>query len=345
MSDSSKERLQKVLADAGVASRREIERWIEAGRIEVNGATATVGQKVQDKDRIRIDGRAYTPARRSEPLRVLLFRKMVGEMVTRDDPEGRPTIFRKLPNLVSGRWITVGRLDINTSGLLLLTNHGELAKRLMHPSYEVNREYAVRVLGEITPEIITTLTRTGVMIDGHRAKFDSLQPGVNEEGVSANQWWTVTLHEGRQREVRRLIESQNLQVSRLIRTSYGPLVLGRGIKAGGYREATDAERNALLKAVGLDELIDAPDAPGTKSRRAIGAAPRRPSKNAAAPVSSKARRAREAADAGFAKPARPGKTKTSGARTPSAGKARPTKTSAARPTRTTRAAKPSGPRR
>ncbi|WP_084154860.1 pseudouridine synthase [Polycyclovorans algicola] len=332
MSEPSNERLQKVLADAGLASRREIERWIEAGRIEVNGATAITGQKVKAKDRIKVDGRLFTPARRTEPLRVLLYRKKVGEVVTRDDPEGRPTIFRKLPNLVSGRWITVGRLDINTSGLLLLTNHGELAKRLMHPSHEITREYAVRVLGEITPEIITTLTRTGVMIDGHRAKFDSLAPGLNEEGVSANQWWSATLHEGRQREVRRLIESQKLQVSRLIRTAYGPLVLGRGIKAGGFREATDAERNALLKAVGLDALIDAPTAPGTRSRSTISAAPKRPVKPGDAPSSAKARRAREAADAGFAKPARGGKTKPGGAR-PTA------------PGRTRRVAGPAKPRR
>lgn len=304
MSDSSHERLQKVLADAGLASRREIERWIEAGRIEVNGVTATTGLKVKPRDRIKVDGRLFTPARRTEPLRVLLYRKKVGEVVTRDDPEGRPTIFRKLPNLVSGRWITVGRLDINTSGLLLLTNHGELAKRLMHPSYEITREYAVRVLGEITPEIITTLTRTGVMIDGHRAKFDSLAPGVNEEGVSANQWWGATLHEGRQREVRRLIESQKLQVSRLIRTAYGPIVLGRGIKAGGFREATDAERNALLKAVGLDALAAAPASPGVVRKRAEAAASARAAARPKAPRSAKAKRAAEAADAGFAKPAR-----------------------------------------
>lgn len=294
------ERLQKVLADAGLASRREVERWIEAGRIEVNGLTATLGQKVLATDRIRVDGRPFSRTRATEPLRVLIYKKRVGEVVTRDDPEGRPTVFRKLPKLATGRWIAVGRLDINTSGLLLLTNHGELAKRLMHPSYEISREYAVRVLGDVTPEIVTTLTRTGVMMDGHRARFDSLLPGVNEVGERANQWWSATLHEGRQREVRRLIESQGLQVSRLIRLAYGPIVLGRGIKAAGYREATEGERFALLKAVKLDEL--AAEAGLVKPQRAPRRSPAAIAAAATAPRSKKAQLAKQAAEAGFARP-------------------------------------------
>lgn len=305
----SDERLQKVLADAGLASRREVERWIEAGRIEVNGLTATLGLKVTPTDRIRVDGRPFTRTRHVEPLRVLIYKKRVGEVVTRDDPEGRTTVFRKLPKLTAGRWIAVGRLDINTSGLLLLTNHGELAKRLMHPSYEISREYAVRVLGELTPEIVTTLTKTGVMIDGHRAKFDSLVPGVNEHGEHANQWWSALLHEGRQREVRRLIESQGLQVSRLIRVAYGPIVLGRGIKATGYREATPGELAALLKAVQLDALAAEagaakPARTGRRNASEAGAA--------TAPRSRKAQMAKQAAEAGFARPVKAGTRKPAG---------------------------------
>lgn len=249
------ERLQKLLADAGVASRRQIEAWITEGRITVNGRPAEIGQKATHEDRIRVDGKPVQLQRKAERPRVLVYRKQVGEVVTRQDPEGRRTVFRKLPPLTTGRWITVGRLDVNTSGLLLLTNHGELARRLMHPSFEINREYAVRVLGDVTPEIIHTLTREGVDIDGHVSRFDSLRPGVNEDGEGANQWWTVTLHEGRHREVRRLFESQRLQVSRLIRTVYGPIALGRGIRSSGFREATAAELRALLQAVQLDQEI------------------------------------------------------------------------------------------
>lgn len=252
------ERLQKLLADAGVASRRQIEAWIAEGRITVNGRPAEIGQKATHEDRIRVDGKPVALQRKAEPPRVLVYRKQVGEVVTRQDPEGRRTVFRKLPPLTTGRWITVGRLDVNTSGLLLLTNHGELARRLMHPSFEINREYAVRVLGEVTPEIIHTLTRVGVEIDGHLSRFDSLRPGVNEDGEGANQWWTVTLHEGRHREVRRLFESQRLQVSRLIRTVYGPIALGRGIRSSGFREATTAELRALLQAVQLEDEVPLP---------------------------------------------------------------------------------------
>jgi 23S rRNA pseudouridine2605 synthase len=265
------DRLQKLLADAGVASRRQIESWITEGRITVNGRPAEIGQKATHEDRIRVDGKPVALQRKAEPPRVLVYRKQVGEVVTRQDPEGRRTVFRKLPPLTTGRWITVGRLDVNTSGLLLLTNHGELARRLMHPSFEVNREYAVRVLGEVTPEIVHTLTRDGVDIDGHRSRFDTLRPGINEDGEGANQWWTVTLHEGRHREVRRLFESQGLQVSRLIRTVYGPIALGRGIRSSGFREATPAELRALLAAVQLE--VEAPPAGGGKPRGKARAVP------------------------------------------------------------------------
>lgn len=248
------ERIQKVLASAGVASRRHIEQWIQEGRITVNGQPATVGQKIDHTDRVRVDGKAVRLAKKEEEVRVLLYRKRTGELVTRDDPDGRRTVFRKLPELESGRWIAVGRLDINTSGLLLLTNHGELARRLTHPSFEISREYAVRVLGEMTEEIAERLVN-GVELDDGPAHFDSLEVGANEDGEGANQWYRVTLREGRNREVRRLFESQGLQVSRLIRVSYGPIELGRGIKTGGYRDAEPLELKALLSAVGLEELL------------------------------------------------------------------------------------------
>lgn len=280
------ERLQKVLAEAGVASRREAEAWIAAGRVSVNGLPAVLGQKVGPHDHIRVDGRPLrrTRPQRQEPLRVLLYRKRVGEVVTRDDPEGRRTVFRKLPPLANGRWIAVGRLDLNTSGLLLFTNHGELARRLMHPSFEVPREYAVRVLGTLTPEMRERLTTTGVALDGRPAHFDDLHLSEHEDGGGANQWYRVRLHEGRHREVRRLFESQGLQVSRLIRLSYGPIELGRGIRTAGFRDATPDEIAALLEAVGLQaetptrsrSRVTASGDRKRPSRTPARAAPRRP---------------------------------------------------------------------
>jgi 23S rRNA pseudouridine2605 synthase len=245
------ERIQKVLAEAGVASRRAIEALIEEGRIVVNGEVATLGQKIEVTDRVKVDGRAVRLAKKQAPTRVLLYKKQVGELVTRDDPEGRKTVFRKLPELESGRWIAVGRLDINTSGLLLLTNDGELARRLTHPSYEIEREYAVRVLGEMNDEILQRL-RKGVKLEDGMAHFDRIEPGDNEDGEGANQWWNVCLREGRNREVRRLFESQGLQVSRLIRVRYGPIELGRGVKSGGWRELTPDEMNRVLTQVGME---------------------------------------------------------------------------------------------
>jgi 23S rRNA pseudouridine2605 synthase len=244
------ERIQKVLATAGVASRRAIEQMIAEGRILVNGRPAQIGQKIGHEDKVRVDGKAIRLERKDAKTRVLLYKKRVGELVTREDPDGRRTVFRKLPELATGRWIAVGRLDITTSGLLLLTNNGELARRLTHPSFEIEREYAVRVLGEVTPEILSSL-RNGVELDDGPAKFESIRPGQNEDEQGANRWYEVTLKQGRNRLVRRLIESQGLQVSRLIRVRYGPIVLGGGIKSGSAREATPMELKALLDAVGM----------------------------------------------------------------------------------------------
>ena len=255
------DRIQKLLATAGIASRRAIETMIAEGRVTVNGRPAEIGQKIDHNDSVRVDTKLVPLNRKSESTRVLLYRKRVGELVTRDDPDGRKTVFRKLPELESGRWIAVGRLDINTSGLLLLTNDGELARRLMHPSFEMRREYAVRVLGSVDAEMLDRL-RKGVELEDGFAKFETIQPGESvdldeeggrreKDGSSANSWWNVTVRQGRNRVVRRLLESQGLQVSRLMRVSYGPISLGRGIKSGTCRDATPEELQALLEAVAI----------------------------------------------------------------------------------------------
>ncbi|WP_421794011.1 pseudouridine synthase [Hydrocarboniphaga effusa] len=255
------DRIQKLLATAGIASRRAIETMIAEGRVTVNGRPAEIGQKIDHNDSVRVDTKLVPLSRKPESTRVLLYRKRVGELVTRDDPDGRKTVFRKLPELETGRWIAVGRLDINTSGLLLLTNDGELARRLMHPSFEMRREYAVRVLGSVDAEMLDRL-RKGVELEDGFARFETIQPGESvdldeeggrreSEGSSANSWWNVTVRQGRNRVVRRLLESQGLQVSRLMRVSYGPIALGRGIKSGTCREATPEELQALLEAVAI----------------------------------------------------------------------------------------------
>lgn len=262
------ERIQKLLATAGIASRRAIEEMIAAGRVTVNGRPAEIGQKINHDDHVRVDMQLVPLSRKTEQARVLLYRKKVGELVTREDPEGRKTVFRKLPELDSGRWIAVGRLDINTSGLLLLTNDGELARRLMHPSFEMRREYAVRVLGTVDRDVIARL-KAGVALEDGFAKFETIEAGANNATLGdemdgpANSWWTVTVKQGRNRVVRRLLESQKLQVSRLMRVCYGPIVLGRGIKSGSYREATDEELQALLESVQMQAVK-----PAKKPRKA-----------------------------------------------------------------------------
>lgn len=250
------ERIQKALATAGVGSRRAVETWIAEGRITVNGEPATVGQRITARDRVVVDGHAVKLAHRPEPTRVLLYKKRVGELVTRDDPEGRRTVFRKLPKLETGRWIAVGRLDVNTSGLLLMTNDGELARRLTHPSFEVPRAYAVRVLGAVDEAMLARL-RNGVMLDDGEAHFDAIESSApvddeDEAPSAANRWFHVALHEGRNRLVRRLMESQGLQVSRLIRVSYGPIALRGGQRSGTARELDAEEVAALRQSVGMD---------------------------------------------------------------------------------------------
>jgi 23S rRNA pseudouridine2605 synthase len=243
------ERLQKLLARAGYGSRRQIESWIEAGRITVDGKAAHPGQGVAGTEQIRIDGRPVSLAAATgrSTQRTLLYHKPVGELTTRADPQGRPTVFDRLPAIKTGRWITVGRLDLNTAGLLLLTTDGELANRLMHPSSEIEREYAVRILGAVEPVVIERL-RAGVELEDGRAAFSALR---DAGGQGANHWYHVVLREGRNREVRRLWESQGLTVSRLIRVRFGPIGLPRQLRPGRFRELERTEIDALYRAGGL----------------------------------------------------------------------------------------------
>jgi 23S rRNA pseudouridine2605 synthase len=243
------EKLQKVLANAGQGSRREMEKWIEAGRISVNGKIATVGDRVEPGDKLRVDGHLLSSQREKAHCRVLMYNKPEGELCSRKDPEGRPTVFDRLPAIKNGRWIAVGRLDVNTSGLLLFTNDGELANRLMHPSHEIEREYSVRVFGEVDQAIISRLCK-GVELEDGKAKFTAVhkKPGDEE---SMNTWYNVTLSEGRNREVRRLWESQELQVSRLIRVRYGALDLQKNLPQGGWIELPLNDLNVLRTSVAL----------------------------------------------------------------------------------------------
>ena len=247
--EHSGERLQKVLAAAGLGSRREIEGWIAAGRVTVNNKPAKLGDRVGPEDRVSVDGKPVKGLERSADsrLRVILYHKPEGELTTRKDPEGRPTVFEALPRLRGSRWVSVGRLDTNTSGLLLFTNDGELANKLMHPSAQVEREYAVRVLGQITEEHLAMLKK-GVQLEDGTASFDEIEAAGGE---GANRWYHVTLKEGRNREVRRLWEAVGATVSRLIRIRYGAITLPRELPRGGWRDATEQEISALLESVGI----------------------------------------------------------------------------------------------
>lgn len=245
----SGEKLQKVLARLGVASRRESEQWIKDGRIKVNDQVATLGLRVHSKDSIVVDDKPVTqPETQSVVRRVILYNKPEGEVCTRKDPEGRPTVFERLPKLRGARWINVGRLDINTTGLLMFTTDGELANRLMHPSYNMDREYAVRVRGEVTEEMIENLKK-GVTLEDGFAKFTDIQ--VAPEGDGLNRWYHCVVMEGRNREVRRLWESQGVVVSRLKRVRFGPVFLTADISVGRWREMNQAEVDILSKETGL----------------------------------------------------------------------------------------------
>ncbi|MBT9428549.1 23S rRNA pseudouridine(2605) synthase RluB [Candidatus Symbiopectobacterium endolongispinus] len=244
------EKLQKVLARAGHGSRREIEGIIQAGRVSVDGKIATQGDRVEvtKATRIRIDGHVVSVKETEEAVcRVLIYYKPEGELCTSSDPDGRPTVFDRLPKMRGSRWVAVGRLDVNTSGLLLFTTDGELANRLMHPSHEVEREYAVRVFGEVDENKLKLLTK-GVQLDDGPASFCTLK---YSGGEGLNQWYNVTLTEGRNREVRRLWEAVGVQVSRLIRVRYGDIPLTKGLPRGGWTEMPLEQLNYLRELVQL----------------------------------------------------------------------------------------------
>lgn len=246
------EKLQKLLATVGLGSRRELEKWISAGRVSVNGSTAKLGDRAETDDRILVDGRPIKIVTDDSP-RVLMYSKPEGEVSTTTDPEGRTTVFDGLPRLSRGRWIAIGRLDINTSGLLLFTTHGELANRLMHPSYEVKREYMVRIHGEVNEAMIARLTE-GVILEDGVAKFQTVKAQharSNDEHISSNQWFRVILAEGRTREVRRLWESQGVEVNRLKRISYGPIELPSFVRRSEFIELDPKQVISLFRAVSL----------------------------------------------------------------------------------------------
>ena len=244
------ERLQKILANTGLGSRRELESWIAAGDIRLNGQVAKLGDRATLNDDLLVKGKFYKVVTDDQALRrVIIYHKPLGEITTRDDPENRRTVFDRLPRLHHGRWIAVGRLDINTLGLLLLTNDGELANALMHPSSEFERQYAVRVNGRVGPDVIQRLS-AGVELDDGPAKFDRIIAEADTE--HANQWFRVTLKEGRNRMVRRLWESQDMQVSRLIRTRFGPVSLPRWLARGKVHELPANEIEAIAKAANLE---------------------------------------------------------------------------------------------
>ena len=239
------EKLQKILARAGLASRREIEKWIDQGRVTVNGITAKLGDRVDCLGKtanICVDGKSVKIiASQKIPLRVLLYHKPIGEICTAYDPEGRDSVFNHLPPLSNGRWIMVGRLDINTSGLLLFTNDGELANQLMHPSHHVERRYAVRVLGVVSSNMLEKM-REGVLLEDGKAHFDDIKEG---EGEGANHWYYVSVKQGRNRIVRRIFESQGLRVSRLMRLGFGAVNLPRSLRQGDWVELGEELKRQL----------------------------------------------------------------------------------------------------
>ena len=242
-----KERLQKVLARAGYGSRREIESWIVQGRMKINGKVAELGDQIDEQDSVILNGKVLRKLEFAPRQRVIAYHKPVGEICTRNDPEGRRTVFDSLPRLQNSRWIAVGRLDINTAGLILFTTDGELANNLMHPSNEIEREYAVRVMGRVSPEIFTALQQ-GVELEDGMAHFDRI---LDSGGEGSNHWYHVVLKEGRNREVRRLWEAVDLTVSRLLRIRYGPIELQRSLRQGKCKELEEAEIKQLVKVAGM----------------------------------------------------------------------------------------------
>ena len=280
------EKLQKVLARAGLGSRREMEAAIEAGRAKVNGKVARLGDRIEMRDRVEFDDRPVTLRAADEtPRRVIMYNKPEGELCTRKDPEGRRTVFERLPRLKGERWIAIGRLDINTSGLLLFTTDGELANRLMHPSTQIEREYAVRVMGEVRREHVVAMVE-GVMLEDGPARFTDVQE-FGGEGI--NTWFHVVIMEGRNREVRRLWESQGLTVSRLKRVRYGNIFLDKRARAGEWVELSQDEIDDLSLAAGLTPRKVAELTPDEKNRWSRDKHKRRPVQAMRKPKSPKGR--------------------------------------------------------
>lgn len=281
------ERIQKVLAQAGVGSRREMEEWIAAGRVTVNGEPATLGMRVVEGDVLRADKRTvHVKAQEDKDFpRVLLYHKQEGEIVSRDDPEHRTNVFEKLPKLRGMKWIAIGRLDYNTSGLLIFTTSGELANRLMHPRFEVEREYAVRVQGVMTPEQMRQMTGAGLELEDGLIKFEKL---TDEGGEGFNHWYRLVLKEGRNRVVRRTFEALGLVISRLMRVRFGIINLPPSIKRGKMAELGEGEVNMILDWVGLsaqpvesNEVIEESHSAERKLRQNTSAQPRKGSSSEA----------------------------------------------------------------
>ena len=251
-------RLQKALAASGVGSRREMEEWIQNGWVTVNGKVAQLGDKVQPEDQVLVKGSVIKLKWPDRLPRIILYYKQEGEIVSRDDPQGRVSIFDRLPQAASSRWVAIGRLDINTSGLLILTTSGELANRFAHPSFEVEREYAVRVLGELGMDEMRLLTSEGVMLEDGLARVERIH---SQGGEGVNKWYNVVLKEGRNREVRRIFEHFGLTVSRLVRTGFGPIGLPNRLKRGQFYEMNAAEVASVMKWADLP-LPDSRRRPG-----------------------------------------------------------------------------------
>ncbi len=241
------ERLQKLLAAAGFGSRREIETWISAGRVTVRGQVARLGDRAAPGDFVTLDGKEVKFGARSAQPRVIAYHKPVGELVTRSDPEGRPTVFDKLPRLSPGRWVAIGRLDLNTSGLLLFTDAGELANRLMHPRQEIEREYEVRVQGGLSEEAVRRLL-AGVELEDGPARFKRLEPLIAKKDTGTNRWYRAVLAEGRNREVRRMVEAAGGRVSRLMRVRFGPVVLPLDLPPGRALELPSRTVAEIVRA-------------------------------------------------------------------------------------------------
>ena len=259
--EDQSERLHKALATAGLGSRRDMEQLIQDGRVSVNGLPAKVGDKVKPGDLVKVNGKLVRLNWKLQQPRVLIYHKPEGEIVSRDDPEGRPSVFDNLPPIRGGRWITIGRLDFNTEGLLIFTTDGELANRLSHPRYEVEREYAVRTIGALDAEKTDALLN-GVELEDGVAKVESIVP-AGGEGV--NQWYRLIIKEGRNREVRRLMEHLGLTVSRLIRVRFGPIAMPPRLKRGMKEELPEAEVAALLRWCGIAKAGAGQPAPNPES--------------------------------------------------------------------------------